>query len=616
MCGVGAVFSNSKIENLNEILEVINKTLHHRGPDGKGTWIGKGSMMGLSHTRLSIIDLTQNSAQPLISHDQRYVITFNGEIFNYIELKDICVSKGSIFKSEGDTEVIIELYRHFGSNISTMLRGMWAFALHDLMLNQVFVSRDPFGIKPLFYGEKNGALIFSSEIKSFHKIDDFFLEKDEISLTLFKEYKQYDRGNWTFFKNIKRFPGSHHIMFNLSEVPSALSLKPVRYWDLSKKASTNMSEKLSTDKLKNLFIDSIKLHMRSDVPIGFCLSGGIDSSSIVSVAKIVSPGSTLKTFTTRFPNHERIDETAWATMINDHVSSESHFIEPSSRNFKADFKTLLEVQDEPFGSASIYSQFCIFREISAKGIKVVLDGQGADEIFGGYHSFFPYYINSLLKKRRFLEAYVICRQLKKNYNYTYPIVETLVSRAKQKIKIILKKILRRGSPASMAPKSQFCLYYYDIDKSDTLEKRLGFIFQPIETFETFLQYMVFEGNVPMLLRFEDRNSMAFSIESRVPFLINELVEFSLMIPSKMKMKNGITKYILRKSMKGLVPSKVLGRMDKLGFPAPDKEWLKELYDLNVEAPFSREWIDLTLETWECVLKDRKIESMNLLSLGK
>ena len=603
MCGIGAVFSHKRINSFPVILNSINESLHHRGPDGNGIWFDENFKIGFSHTRLSIIDLSSASSQPFTSADGRFVITFNGEIYNFIELRQLCVSKGSCFKSEGDTEVILELFRHFQNDVSKMLRGMWAFVIYDREDQSVYISRDPFGIKPLYYGFFKDVLLVSSEIKAFQKLDPYFLEIDEVSVDLFKNQRSYDRGNWTFFKHIKKFPGAHHLSFKLNKIPDRNNLAPSIYFKLQTTSHFD-DESSATQNLKKIFLESVRLHMRSDVPVGFCLSGGIDSSSIVASAKIVSSEAVLKTFTTRFPSYQRIDESGWAKQVIDHTGAIPHFIEPDPKKFLEDLKHLIHIQDEPFGSVSIYSQYCIFRGISEKGVKVVLDGQGADEIFAGYHAFFPFYIKSLILEAKFIEAVKVKFILKAHYNFKISLFKVFGS--------VFKSLLRRVfSTKGNLPK--LSLYYNLQGLSDTRVSRLEFLNQEVRSFEDFLKLMVFEANVPMLLRFEDRNSMAFSVESRVPFLINELVEFSLSLRSCLKMKNGVTKYILRQAMKGIVPDSVLSRMDKLGFPAPDKEWMKELFNKNVSEPFSDEWISLILEYWNDMIKGREKSSLRILS---
>ncbi len=612
MCGVGAFFSNHAIKNLPQLLEAVNSAQVHRGPDGNGIWMNPDEKCGLAHTRLSIIDLTNASAQPLSTQDGRYVISFNGEIYNYKELREECIAKGSQFKSTGDVEVILEMYRHFGTDISRRLRGMWSFFIIDTQLRNVFISRDPFGIKPLFYGEKNGVLIFASEIKSFHKIDASFIEIDQKSLELFKNHKIYDRGNWTFFERIKKFPAGHQSFFELGKVPHWKQLNFEFYLNDLSINQTKQSENKVVQKLRTLFEDSMRLHMRSDVPVGFCLSGGIDSSSIVSVARKIAPNSQLKTFTTQFKDYSRIDETNWAQMIIDDVKADATFVSPNPAEFTEDLPRLIDVQDEPFGSASIYSQFCIFRAIGRSGVKVVLDGQGADEIFAGYHSFFPYYVYSLIEQGQFLRAFKVAHQLKKNYNYDFTVYNRFLSKVRQMLRNFKFNFFNNNLKSETEHPIQ-SLFYSKIGDSDTLGSRLHFVRKVPTNFDQFLIFMVFEGNIPMLLRFEDRNSMAFSVESRVPFLIKELVEFSLQIPSEFKMKMGIPKYVLRKAMQGIVPQKVLDRLDKLGFPAPDKEWMKQLYNVEVDQPFSTQWIDLILSEWHKMLARRKDQSLRLMN---
>lgn len=611
MCGVGALFSNSRIENASIILKHMNQSMRHRGPDGNGVWLEPNQKAGLAHTRLSIIDLTDASSQPFTSSDQRFTISYNGEIYNYKELREECSTLGSIFVTNGDAEVAIECYRHFGAEASNKFRGMWALVIIDHISRVTFISRDPFGIKPLFYAEKNNILIFASEIKVFHKLDSDFLNVDQMTIDLFKNHKIYDRGNWTFFKHIKKFPSAHHYSFPLDQVPNALNIRPTIYYNLIKNKHRRLEydETKLTNNLRSIFKESIKLHMRSDVPIGFCLSGGLDSSAIVSTARQLFPSSQLKTFTTRFDNHKRIDETEWAKRVADHVNATPTYTSPQASKFLNDFPQLIETQDEPFGSASIYSQYCIFKEIQDSGVKVVLDGQGADELFAGYYSYFPNYIQYLLREGKYLDTLIALYKLKRNYYAGIKIYRKILS----KIINNLKGKLRIPLPSKKIPSyTENSFFYTAVGTTDTLEKRLKFARKKPKDFNEFLLFMALEGNVPMLLRFEDRNSMAFSIESRVPFLIHEILAYSLRVPPQIKMKNGITKYILRAAMREIVPDSVLNRMDKLGFPAPDKEWMKDLLNHNVSRPFSEEWINFVLASWESMLEKRRPLALNIM----
>lgn len=319
MCGIAGILGFKDEVTARAHLRIMSARLRHRGPDGEGTWLDVARAVGFVHRRLSIIDLTENAAQPMLSTDGRFVITYNGEIYNYRELRTECEKLGSSFRSQSDAEVAIEAYRHWNTEAFTWFTGMWAFAIYDRQEHEVVLCRDPFAIKPLFYASLNGALYFASEPKALRAADDSLAEVDEITVGLFEQHGYIDRRDWTFFKNIRRFPHANYAVVDVRAWPGELNLE--RYWAPPVRRR-NIKPGDAAEELRRLLQRSIEIHLRSDVPVGACLSGGLDSSSVVCIGtRLLPDGGRFNTFTTRFPEHRDIDETHWAQKVIDSTNA-------------------------------------------------------------------------------------------------------------------------------------------------------------------------------------------------------------------------------------------------------------------------------------------------------
>jgi asparagine synthase (glutamine-hydrolysing) len=649
MCGIVGIISNKSIGVLEDTVKRMNDLQFHRGPDGEGFWKSDHKNVLFAHRRLSIIDLSEAGTQPMASYDNRYIITFNGEIYNYQALKAKCLEHGSEFHSKTDTEVIMEYIRHFGIDGIKDFRGMWAFALYDTAKNRVILSRDHFGIKPLHYGFKDGNLYFASEIKSLRCVEKHFNEVDQVSEKMFLDSGYLDLRDWTFFKNIRRFPQSCYALIDLND--SEVKLQPIHYWKPSTEVK-NISLDDAITKLDLLMNQSIERHMVSDVPIAFCLSGGLDSSTTVGIAskKAVS-GQSLNTFTTHYPSFPDIDETKWAKMATEYCNTNSHWIEPTYEEFVKDFKEVLYHHDEPFGSTSIYAQNAIFKAINKAGIKVSLDGQGADEIFAGYHSFYLVYLLCLYNEGRWLtfareaiylfirfpgytskifsDRFVLfCKKLSgKSFvmRALYMpmrflakcerLIKTILSYSCRFLKLlcspnrwincskrILNKILPPHSQTNTAldksEASTLAKVVSDVVDPNCLEERIKFANRALPLhFNEYLICTLMHTSLPQLLRNGDRNSMKSNVESRVPFLDIDLVDFVLSLPDNYKIRKAVTKHILREVSKRYLPSELVDRKDKLGFPSPEKQWLSRAFDIDVSGPFSSEFRHLIVQEW-------------------
>ncbi len=526
MCGINGITVRDE-----KAIKLMNNTLKHRGPDALQYKLF--SNLSLGHARLSIIDLTSAGNQPMTKFG--YTIVFNGEIYNYIELKEELITKGYKFTTKTDTEIILAAYDFWGKGCLNKFNGMWAFAIYNPKKDELFLSRDRFGVKPLYYSILDNRLVFSSEIKPILKLG--IKRKPNIktiSSYLIKGIIDYDKN--TFFENIYNLEPGHYITWNLKN--NKYSIK--RYYSI-KLNKIKISKKQAESKIKKLLEDSIRLRYRSDVEVGCCLSGGLDSSTIVGVSDKLFHNHKLKTFSAVFPG-SKINEEKYMDIVSKKLNVKNYKTKPKYSDLLKDINDLIYYQEEPFGSTSIYAQYRVMKLVSENKVKVLLDGQGADELFAGYHSYFNSYINQLIREKRINE--IIGSTLFWKYFLFY------VSSNPKKI---TNKILKINNS------KLYKLKYQGI----TIPKYID-------------EYMLLcmKTSLRTLLKWEDKNSMRFSIESRVPFLDYRLVEFAFSLPYYYKIKNFETKYIFRKAIKDYIPKEIIDRKDKIGFATPENDWFK------------------------------------------
>lgn len=573
MCGIaGYVDKSGKYRADKDFVKIMTDKLIHRGPDAEGQWADEHVALG--HRRLSIIDLDAKSNQPMFSHDGKYIITFNGEIYNYIELKRELAESGAVFRTDSDTEVIIEAYRMFGTDCINQFNGMWSFVLYDIEEQKLVVSRDRFGIKPLYTVDNDDAFIFASEMKA---ITAAFPEENIPNEKCIYRYLSYsvneDTDEECFYKNIRIFPAAHFMVYDIRNHTKEYK----SYWEVDEQLFYHkwIRGKNPVQTFKKLFESAVELRLRADVEVGACLSGGLDSSAIVGCAS-KKFGRKMHTFSSVYTDKE-CNEEPYIRKVNEKWNTIPHYIKPDDyeKNFTKFIEDLTYHHDQPTGGASLYSQYMVMKGVQGN-VKVVLDGQGADELFAGYIPYYSYYISDLVDKNNLWSK---CRAIKlltiiKN---EWPEIIGAVS-----TDIIVRLV---GLKNSFEFQNENKIKDLKIKRSaqmftDQFMDRVQDTYQRKEIqcsshLNTRLCNDVLNKSIPALLHNEDGNSMAFSIESRVPFLDYRIVEFAIALDGKYKIKNQWTKWIIRKACKEYLPNEVAKRKNKMGFPAPFARWLRE-----------------------------------------
>ncbi|ANB61711.1 asparagine synthase (glutamine-hydrolyzing) [Anoxybacteroides amylolyticum] len=586
MCGIAAVFSNKQIPFAT--IKKMTDIIEHRGPDGEGHQSLLDDKLWLGHRRLAIVDLSNNGSQPMSYKNGRYWIVFNGEIYNYIEIRKELEALGHRFVSTTDTEVIMAAYDEWGEACLHKFNGMWAFIIIDTVAKTLFASRDRFGVKPFYYAVKDETIAFASEIKQL-LVEDFVSKKaNRDKVAKFLLFGEVNIEKETFFEGVNQLLPSEAMRVNLDEGVS--SLKVWRYYhpplNQSMKRDGNLVE--YQQQFKELLFDSVRLRLRSDVPVGSCLSGGMDSSSIVLVMhelfKQNGVRNNIKTFTSCFAN-KKYDEWEFAETIVEQAEADSYRVYPDMNDLFHEIEDLIWHQDEPFKSTSIYAQWNVMRLARQNNITVLLDGQGADETMAGYHPYISVYMANLIRAGEFQTAAEELKKLKET-----GLISATEPLGKVWLKIIYHALgvkIRRGSDVKELLKKE----YEHINRTEIPSN-----------FQEYLYTEIF-GSLQSLLRYEDRNSMAFSIEARTPYLDYRLVELMLSIPGGYKIYDGYTKPFLRQAMKGIMNDKVRLRVDKKGFVTPEDIWYREKFAeiksilLSDDSPLDL-WIDKTqLKNW-------------------
>lgn len=590
MCGICGIYNlDNKLIDPSILLKMTN-LVKHRGPDDEGYLLvnthnkniqnfhGSDTVqsiktstqhiqtdfkanLGFGHRRLSIIDLSADGHQPMSSGDKRFWIIFNGEIYNYLELKTELKNLGHQFTTNSDTEVILSAYRQWGELCVTHFNGMFAFSIWDHLKHKLYCARDRMGIKPFYYFWDNRQLIWASEIKQMIKSNVVIPDPNYHSIFNYLLLSRQDIDKSTLFENIVQLPPGHTLVVEDD------NLKIRRYWNLEE----NMSTVYSNDQeYASVFLDllrnSVRMRMRSDVPLGIALSGGLDSSSIAVLAKDLTKNR-VKTFSVYYEDNIQYDEREYIQAVLKAGDFEPVYFTSNGNVHFDDIQKWIYHQDEPPLSASPFSAYNNYRNIKKADITVALNGQGGDEILAGYHTYFKYYLLSLIQQGKLVNF------IKEFFSYTNVHHKDLAFRLNLLFKLFLRTFL---ADPTMKKLEKYEMSTKSIYSKDLLryENRIVLPQKFSNSLNQNLYETVTHTMVPHLLHWEDRNSMAFSVESRVPMLDHHLVDYMFSIPINQKIREGETKFILRQAMEGILPELVRTRKDKIGFATPTDLWIK------------------------------------------
>jgi len=617
MCGLSVYFQKHNLKrNIYEDFVCSLKKINHRGPDDEGIVLintksnnfkiiktektsaevqGCVSVsdvnlaeydLALGHKRLSIIDLSVCGHQPMMGNDGSWII-FNGEVYNYIEVREDLKKLGSVFKTNSDTEVILEAYRVWGKNCLDKFNGMWAFIIWDAANKKIFISNDRFGVKPLYYLEHEDGFNLVSETKQLSAFKKNTLTINTSYLDYFLKYGYLDVSDETIYQNVFRFSkSSYSIVDPQKYYRTYLKKSQVQYYFLKKKAVA-ITEKEAIEQLRELLHDAVKIRMRADVDYGFALSGGLDSSAILYTAheilKKQNLQNTIKGFSAVFPGYSNADESAHVKVVEEDLNCKIYY-SPAMDLFNIpSFETHVYHQDFPVTGTSYFAEWSVYQKVKAEGIKILFNGQGADEVFGGYHHHFYKYCRHLLSHGKVLHYLSIVKQYAELKGLPPKKIHTIVlNELKQSAQI--KAGIKKFDNALEK-------HWAEISKLDDML---------LADFNTY--------QLPLYLRADDRDSMCFSVESRHPFMDYRLVEFGFSLPNELLMKDGWQKYIIRKAMHEM-PDSIRYRKDKKGYVTPQEEWIKKYkgdfetyldYNLKVvgtKKPSKNDFYNYMLGAW-------------------
>jgi len=557
MCGISGIISHHGSDINLVQLKLMSDTLVHRGPDGSGEWIGPQKNVGFAHRRLAIIDLSDDAAQPM-HYLGKYSIVFNGEIYNYIELKTQLKQLGYSFKTNSDTEVILAAYDYYQDDCVQHFDGMFSFAIWNETTQTLFAARDRFGEKPFFYVNQDERFVFASEMKALWAIG---IEK-KLSHKMLSNYlitgniQNPSNKSQTFYENIYALPPAHFLTIN----NQALQITP--YWNLEKNNILKDTEENVIKKLDELIHDSVIKRLRSDMPVGMSLSGGLDSTTLLHY--IAKHQSDVKTFSAIFPGFEK-DESAFVNKAVNHYQVKNFSITPNENDLVNDFEKLMYHQEEPFQSSSIFAQYKVYQLAKENNIKVLMDGQGADEVFGGYLKYAQWYLMEEILNIHFGSFFIQKKKLQNHFpdfhfgtnNY---LAAFFPSQAAKALSI-------RADKSSQA-KAYFTNDFLAFSAGGNYNEK-----PVVQSLNDILHFNTMQMGLEELLRFSDRNAMAHGCEVRLPFLNHQLVSYVFGLTSNYKIHDGFTKYILRKTMQGKLPDETVWRKDKIGFEPPQHQWM-------------------------------------------
>ncbi|MEI6021094.1 MAG: asparagine synthase (glutamine-hydrolyzing) [Bacteroidota bacterium] len=588
MCGIaGIILKNNQSFNAIEKIIQLSEAIKHRGPDGEGFLVAtkqanypcnnstnhafsailpyspNNNILSLkqndaihlviAHRRLSIIDLTESGHQPLCDTEKKYWITYNGELYNYLELKKELQNIGYHFQSETDTEVVLAAYAAWGFECTSRFNGMWAFCIYDIGKQICFMSRDRFGVKPFYYFQNENCFAFASEQKALVKAGFVKATNNQKVIRDYLLHGLIENDTENFFENIIELWPGQQMVYDLNSHTYTLS----EYYHLknvNNLSNDHLSDEMLIEKIETLLENAIRLRLRSDVEVGTCLSGGIDSSVIAAIIA-ANASNKVHTFTSVFRNNA-ISEEYFADLVNKQIDAKSIKIEPNLQGFLNEVDTLIYSQDAPIWNTSTYAQFKVMELAKKSGIKVVLDGQGADELFAGYHHHFFAKWQNLITQFQFAEAFKEIKASSKT------IQNPFLFFAKEKIK---QKHTFKNSLKSQILKTDFIA---------TDEHK--FTDHPTNVNAALLDD-IYRTRLKTFLKCEDRCGMWHSVESRTPFSDDvDLINFMFSFNGNRKIQNGVSKFLLREASKAYLPKEIYNRYDKVGFETPMQDWMKQI----------------------------------------
>jgi asparagine synthase (glutamine-hydrolysing) len=599
MCGItGIAALNGHPVDLN-VLQRMNDVQSHRGPDGEGfilswpeshgfcsafvrhTSQGHGApaaRVGLGHRRLAILDLSHRGLQPMTAGASGAWIVFNGEIYNHLELRAELEARGCFFETRTDTEVLLQSYLEWGEQCLEHLEGMFAFAIWDGARGKLFCARDRLGIKPFYYATPQDHFIFASEIKGLLPFPGLEPVADDDAVLGFLIHGNCDYRERTILRGVSALPAGHALSLNLA----SRQLTRWCYWKPAPRSDwSNLGDDARVELLRSLLLDTTRSHLISDVRAGSCLSGGLDSSAVVGlIGKIWKEqpeaasaiGDRFHTFTSCY-EYPELDERQYALAVANAIGATPTLVFPSSADFWENFSSMAWHQDMPFSGLSFYAQWRVMRAAKEAGVKVLLDGQGGDEVFGGYAKFRYAYLASLLRRGRLgtaaseawasvLQRDLYILDIRRGYRYLPGPLRSLLG-----VDSLLQRVLRADRARAVADESTPATRWWRHATGASTNHGALSTVQAVQVEDLLVD------TLPFILRMEDRSSMAFSIEARVPLLDRRLVEYGLSLPDHQKIQGGFSKFAVRQATSGLMPEHVRMRRTKLGFAGADQRWL-------------------------------------------
>jgi len=582
MCGIFGAYRYSSSPDASGQFTQTLAALRHRGPDDQGLehFAVNANRLTFGHTRLSIIDLTPGGHQPMHSADGRYTIVFNGEIYNYRELRQTLKSLGRSFHTDSDTEVLLAAWAQWGADVMPRLRGMFAFAVFDRTEQTLTCVRDAFGIKPFFYHNGVDGFSFASELPALRNL---VREKSTLDMQVAYDYLLWgvhDNRPQTFVQGLNRLTSGHWMRISLTD--RVADPQPQRWWwpDISERDDISFSD--AADQLRQMFLNNVRLHLRSDVPLGSALSGGVDSSAVVCAVRQIEPDAPIHTFS-YVARGSDVDEERWVDIVNAKVGAISHKLTLQATDLARDIDDLIRVQGEPFGGTSIYAQYRVFQLARENGMTVTLDGQGADELLAGYPIYVGQRMHNYLDKGDIVGLIRFARAWSQWPGRSMSMA----------ISGLLKELIPadwQNVPRKFRGQNPQSAWINSVISTD-LKLRPYHGIDPAAKYPgrrmiSTLRHSLSGGGLAHLMRQGDRSSMHWTIESRVPFLTTDLAEFVLRLPARYLLSDGgETKHVFKAAMRGIVPDGILDRRDKIGFATPEKAWLQQL------GPQALGWMD-------------------------